>query len=404
MRQRFAPSLALALGLAGLAALADPAAGARRVVLAVDGSGSMRDAVGATSLGDVLGGFVARLAPDDELALIVFDERPALLRAPAPVGTASTAAVSQMHALTFEGQHSDLPAALAMACDLYPDATRDRPVDIVLVTDGVVTVPAPRSSATAMQDMRDRILPRCVGAGARIHVIGLGGSKANMEVLQSMAEASSGRSEFPLSAGRLAGFLDAYLVATQPPPAPVAAPEPRTPADVPVAEPAPAPSPSHALAMLGIAAVLLALAIVLLLLWRRSRMRSAPVGVSGTVNVRELASGLGHNLRLPATIGRSPSSPILVEDKEASRKHFRLEQAEGKVAVVDLGSANGTFLNGTRVREGESKILRPGDRLKIPGLELLVQPDAVDFDSTYIRQDLDKTFVRPNLAEPGPQR
>lgn len=45
-------------------------------------------------------------------------------------------------------------------------------------------------------------------------------------------------------------------------------------------------------------------------------------------------------------IGRDPESDVFVDNPGVSRDHFRLEKtASGEYQVVDLGSANGTFLN-----------------------------------------------------------
>ena len=46
------------------------------------------------------------------------------------------------------------------------------------------------------------------------------------------------------------------------------------------------------------------------------------------------------------TIGRDPESDVYVDNPGVSRDHFRLERTPtGEYQVVDLGSANGTFLN-----------------------------------------------------------
>ncbi len=46
------------------------------------------------------------------------------------------------------------------------------------------------------------------------------------------------------------------------------------------------------------------------------------------------------------SIGRDPESDVFVDNPGVSRDHFRLERTPaGEYQVVDLGSANGTFLN-----------------------------------------------------------
>src|SRR5712692_9510650 len=59
------------------------------------------------------------------------------------------------------------------------------------------------------------------------------------------------------------------------------------------------------------------------------------------------------------TIGRSRESDIVLPDQWLSRQHAEIRlRAEGHV-VVDLGSKNGTLLNGSRVRDEQQ--LRDGD-------------------------------------------
>lgn len=51
------------------------------------------------------------------------------------------------------------------------------------------------------------------------------------------------------------------------------------------------------------------------------------------------------------SIGRDPESDVFVDNPGVSRDHFRLEKTtSGEYQVVDLGSANGTFLNDQMVR------------------------------------------------------
>ena len=59
---------------------------------------------------------------------------------------------------------------------------------------------------------------------------------------------------------------------------------------------------------------------------------------------------------LPATvlrIGRADDNDVVLADLRASRRHAELRRSPGgRYEIADLGSANGTFLNGQRVTEG----------------------------------------------------
>ncbi len=61
------------------------------------------------------------------------------------------------------------------------------------------------------------------------------------------------------------------------------------------------------------------------------------------------------------TIGRDITNDIVINDPEVSRHHCRLTQGGGGYTVEDLGSTNGTFVNGQRLTG--ARPLQPGDML-----------------------------------------
>ena len=65
----------------------------------------------------------------------------------------------------------------------------------------------------------------------------------------------------------------------------------------------------------------------------------------------------------PVTVGRSKSATISIDDLMLSREHARIYLDGGRHVVSDLGSKNGTYLNGALLRQPES--LKTGDRIKI---------------------------------------
>jgi pSer/pThr/pTyr-binding forkhead associated (FHA) protein len=70
------------------------------------------------------------------------------------------------------------------------------------------------------------------------------------------------------------------------------------------------------------------------------------------------------------TVGRAPRADFVVDAAMVSRVHCRLvASADGDLAVEDLRSTNGTFVNDERVKRAR---LVPGDRLRIGRLELCV--------------------------------
>ncbi len=63
----------------------------------------------------------------------------------------------------------------------------------------------------------------------------------------------------------------------------------------------------------------------------------------------------------PVVVGRAPTCDVVLDDPRVSRRHALLRWADGECVVLDLGSANGTFVNERRL-SGPTR-LRPGDRL-----------------------------------------
>lgn len=60
------------------------------------------------------------------------------------------------------------------------------------------------------------------------------------------------------------------------------------------------------------------------------------------------------------TIGRMPESVITLEDPNVSRNHSEIRPAGGGFVLTDLGSTNGTKINGVKIRERQ---LQDGDEL-----------------------------------------
>jgi len=59
-------------------------------------------------------------------------------------------------------------------------------------------------------------------------------------------------------------------------------------------------------------------------------------------------------------IGRASENEIHIKDKSVSRKHLKLVRRDEKYYVTDLGSKNGTFIDGTRIAGGKEYEVREG--------------------------------------------
>jgi len=79
------------------------------------------------------------------------------------------------------------------------------------------------------------------------------------------------------------------------------------------------------------------------------------------------------------TIGRDPMSEIALNDPEVSRRHARLNSTLSGYRIQDLGSTNGTFVDGVRL-SGEPLDLESGQVISIGGGVVLLYQALVDVD------------------------
>src|SRR5882762_2247779 len=93
------------------------------------------------------------------------------------------------------------------------------------------------------------------------------------------------------------------------------------------------------------------------------------VNLNAENHTKALASTVVIN-SLPCVVGRDPECDRLINDPAASRRHCAFTLRHGRVWVEDLGSRNGTFLNGARLHGAQP--LSPGDRLDLGRLPFRV--------------------------------
>lgn len=88
---------------------------------------------------------------------------------------------------------------------------------------------------------------------------------------------------------------------------------------------------------------------------------------SSALLVRNDDPGQTFPLGTRVVVGRLDTCDIPIHDKSVSREHARLSQLPGGYVVEDLGSTNGTAVNGERI--SEAVILRKGDLVKFGSVE-----------------------------------
>ena len=87
--------------------------------------------------------------------------------------------------------------------------------------------------------------------------------------------------------------------------------------------------------------------------------------------------GINKAFSLPSSVtivGRRQDCDLCVPLMVISRRHCSLNMDEGKLSIRDLGSSNGTFVNGQQIDETD---LSPGDKVTIGPLNFIVQINGV---------------------------
>src|SRR5512137_1110191 len=73
-------------------------------------------------------------------------------------------------------------------------------------------------------------------------------------------------------------------------------------------------------------------------------------------------------------LGRDPGCDVVIAEATVSRRHARIFWDGNELAVEDLNSSGGTFLNGLKVQRA---VVRPGDVLRLgPRSEFVIEEEA----------------------------
>jgi pSer/pThr/pTyr-binding forkhead associated (FHA) protein len=73
--------------------------------------------------------------------------------------------------------------------------------------------------------------------------------------------------------------------------------------------------------------------------------------------------GRSFALTAQSVIGRDPTATVHLTDEEVSRRHAIVTLGEGEITIEDLGSFNGTHMDGAEITQETP--LRVGDRIRV---------------------------------------
>jgi hypothetical protein len=83
----------------------------------------------------------------------------------------------------------------------------------------------------------------------------------------------------------------------------------------------------------------------------------------------------------PVVMGRAAECDISVPADEISRRHALVKPTPEGLAVEDLGSSNGTFINGKRVQHG---FLNPGDELRLDAVRFILVAPGMEMATAQV--------------------
>lgn len=111
-------------------------------------------------------------------------------------------------------------------------------------------------------------------------------------------------------------------------------------------------------------------------------------------------AGQSFDIKPQTVLGRDGGCDITIAGTHLSRRHAELNLRGNRLFVRDLGSANGTFLNGRQITEAE---VRSGDELRFDVLPFRVEgpvnPQGASANATIVRPAL-KTVRQKATAKP----
>jgi len=113
-------------------------------------------------------------------------------------------------------------------------------------------------------------------------------------------------------------------------------------------------------------------------------------------------NGVQHEVELQGTLavlGRDPSCDLVLNDTKCSRKHAVIEAGPQGIAIRDTGSANGVFVNGSKVERAN---LQEGDLVRLGEVTLKVLPEDISGTVVMGPEDMAELAPSPPRIEPAP--
>ena len=429
--RRYTFSLMMTLGLVLLCStIVFASTVPKDIVLMIDNSGSMKENDPNFLTKNAVTEFVSKLSEDTRFAVLFFDQEVNLAL---PLTTVSEAAQEDILAsfenLDFQGKFTDIPAAIERAIyELKTKGREESQKSIVFITDGIIDTGDKGRDADRARWLRENLCEEA--ADHRIKIFGIAFTDlADFELIQFLAQRTNGeyfRAFTPEDIIDVFSQINELIVRIEP------VIEHRTisvEAPGPTEPPMPTPAPvqptvqSKRLSLpVIIVGILIASAVIVLVIffWTRRKKVGMAAGRPGRyvgdaaeplpeAELHDMSGVTGQDVfeikdkltkigRLSGTQEDQINS-IVIDRKTISRKHAVIEYKNHSFWITDLGSSNGTFLNGRRVAKEVQ--LKHDDTISFDTYDFkfimreIARADLEAVDKTVFRPKEDPTKVSP---------
>ncbi len=99
------------------------------------------------------------------------------------------------------------------------------------------------------------------------------------------------------------------------------------------------------------------------------------------------------------TIGRE--GDVLISDGRASRRHAQIKMSDAGMELEDLGSTNGTILNGNKLAPNTKTQIKAGDKLSFGGFELTLSVPGASAATEVFTSNKTAAIAAPKLEPPA---
>jgi pSer/pThr/pTyr-binding forkhead associated (FHA) protein len=96
----------------------------------------------------------------------------------------------------------------------------------------------------------------------------------------------------------------------------------------------------------------------------------------------------------PTVVGRAPECNLRLDESGLSRQHARLVPTNDGIQIEDLGSTNGSFINGKRVQRG---LATPGDEVGFDTLRFRLAAPGQQADQPHVERPASRRAISPWL-------